>query len=192
MSRISLDGMLEKLSAGDSDAAALVFHTYEPVLRALVRRRLSPPLRAKFDSMDVVQSVWAEVLVGFRENRRAFSSRAHLRAFLARVTYNHFINHYRHHGFAIAHEQSLCDDEAPELLASDEPRPSEVAQADELWQKMLKLCPPSRREVLELKRQGLTSAEIAERTGLPERQIRRLLYDLAKRMATWSQASSAS
>jgi RNA polymerase sigma-70 factor (ECF subfamily) len=183
--------MLEKLSTGDSEAAALVFQTYEPVLRAMVRRRLSPPLRAKFDSMDVVQSVWADVLIGFRENRRAFASRAHLRAFLARVTYNHFINHYRHHGLAIAHEQPLYDDETPELPASDEPRPSEVAQADELWQNMLKLCPPSRREVLELKRQGLTLAEISSRTGFPERSIRRLLYDLAKRMSIPSQQSSA-
>jgi RNA polymerase sigma-70 factor (ECF subfamily) len=192
MSAVSLDTMLEKLSTGDSEAAALVFHTYEPILRAIVRRRLSPPLRAKFDSMDVVQSVWADVLIGFRENRRAFASRAHLRAFLTRVTYNHFIDHYRHHGLAIAHEQPLQDDESPELPASDEPRPSEVAEADELWHSLLKLCPPSRREVLELKREGLTLAEIASRTGMHEGSIRRLLYDLAKRMAARRQESSAS
>jgi RNA polymerase sigma-70 factor (ECF subfamily) len=192
MTTISLDAMLEKLSAGDAEAAALVFHTYEPVLRAMVRRRLSPPLRAKFDSMDVVQSVWADVLIGFRGNRRAFTSRAHLRAFLARVTYNHFINHYRHHGVAIARERPLHDEESTELPVSNQPRPSEVAQAEELWQDMLKLCPPSRREVLELKRQGLTLAEIASRTGLQERNIRRLLFDLAKRLAARSQQPSPS
>jgi RNA polymerase sigma-70 factor (ECF subfamily) len=192
MNGISLDTMLEKLSAGDPDAAALVFHTYEPILRAIVRRRLSPPLRAKFDSMDVVQSVWADVLIGFRENRRAFASQAHLRAFLARATYNHFINHYRHHGVAIALEEPLHDDESRDLPASDEPRPSEVAQADELWQNMLNLCPPSHREILELKRQGFTLAEIASRTALHEGSVRRLLYDLAKRLATRNQQSPAS
>ena len=52
------------------------------------------------------------------------------------------------------------------LAPSDQPRPSQVVQADELWSDLLEMCPPSHREVLELKRQGLPLAEIASRTGL--------------------------
>jgi RNA polymerase sigma-70 factor (ECF subfamily) len=190
MSAASLDTMMEKLSTGDSAAAERVFRDYEPFLRAMVRRRLTPPLRAKFDSMDVVQSVWADVLTGFREKEREFADRAHVRAFLARVTYNHFINHCRRHGPALEHEQPLYDDESPAMPPSGEPRPSQVVQADELWSNLLALCPPARREVLELKRQGLPLAEIASRTGLHEGSVRRLLYDLAKRLAAGNQPSS--
>jgi RNA polymerase sigma-70 factor (ECF subfamily) len=48
-----------------------------------------------------------------------------------------------------------------------------------LW----KQCPPAHREILVLKRQGFLLAEIAARTGLHEGSIRRILYDLARRMA---------
>jgi len=190
MSSASLDTMMEKLAIGDSEAAERVFRAYEPFLRAIVRRRLTPPLRAKFDSEDVVQSVWADVLKGFRERDREFADRKHLKAFLARVTYNHFINHCRQHGPAIEREQPLYDDEGPILPASDQPRPSEIVQAEELWSQLLELCPPARREILELKRQGLPLAEIARRTSLHEGSVRRVLYDLAKRLASRAQPSS--
>jgi DNA-directed RNA polymerase specialized sigma24 family protein len=64
-----------------------------------------------------------------------------------------------------------------------EARPSETAQADELWQQMLALCPPVHHRILKLKRQGLTLVEIAERTGLHEGSIRRILRQLARQMA---------
>ena len=92
MSSESLDTLLVKLTNGEESAAERVFRDYEPFLRAMVRRRLTPPLRAKFDSMDVVQSVWADVLEGYREGGWRFTDRDHLRAFLARVTYKP-INH---------------------------------------------------------------------------------------------------
>src|SRR5207302_24496 len=62
-----LDALLVKLSEGDTDAAAAVFRTYGPILRMVVRRQLSDRLRSKFDSLDVVQSVWVDFLRGFQE-----------------------------------------------------------------------------------------------------------------------------
>ena len=64
-------------------------------------RRLTPSLRTKFDSMDVVQSVWADVLGSYRAEGWQLNDRDHLRAFLARVTYNHFFQHCRRHGPAL-------------------------------------------------------------------------------------------
>src|SRR4051794_6110829 len=168
MSAETLDTLLVKLNGGEDEAAARIFRDYEPFLRAMVRRRLTPPLRAKFDSMDVVQSVWADVLEGYREGGWRFTDRDHLRAFLARGTDNHFSKHCRHHGPALGRERPLPEAESPALSAADQPRPSQVAQAGELWERMRDLCPPAHHELLELKRQGLAPAEIAARTGLHE------------------------
>jgi hypothetical protein len=49
MNTPSLETLLEKLAKGESEAAERVYRDYEPLLRAMVRRRLTPMLRAKFD-----------------------------------------------------------------------------------------------------------------------------------------------
>jgi RNA polymerase sigma-70 factor (ECF subfamily) len=179
----ALDTLLERLTRGEMDAAGEVYRTFEPVLRVMVRRRLSPRLRAKFDSNDVVQSAWADVLRGFRSEGWRFSDREHLRAYLARVTYNHLVNCCRRHAIMVEHEQPLSDDERPGLPPSPQPRPSELARADELWELLVGLCPPAHRNLLQLRRQGFALAEIAARTGLHESSVRRILYDLARRLA---------
>ena len=178
-----LDNLLQRLTRGEMDAAGEVYMTFEPVLRVLVRRRLTPRLRAKFDSRDVVQSAWADVLKGFREGAWQFTDREHLRAYLARVTYNHLVNFCRRHSLAIRHEQPLAGDEQPGLPPSAQPRPSELAQADELWKLLVGLCPPAHLNLLQLKRQGVPLADIAAQTGLHESSVRRILYDLARRLA---------
>jgi RNA polymerase sigma-70 factor (ECF subfamily) len=180
MSADSLDTLLLKLAHGEDAAAERVFREYEPLLRAMVRKRLTPPLRTKFDSMDVVQSVWADVLASYREEGWRFNDRDHLRAFLARVTFNHFFHQCRRHSHALEREHSLVGDEPQ---ASNQPRPSQVVQADELWESLVELCPPTHLEVLRLKREGLAVGEIASRTGLHEGSVRRILYELARRLA---------
>ena len=178
-----LDALLEKLCGGDAKAAEQVFLAYEPYLRMVVRRQLPARLRAKFDSIDVVQSVWADLLEGFQEAGWSFSSADQLRSFLVKVTRHRFIDHLRHHQRAIDFEQPLEDNDAAETVFSAQPRPSEVAQADDLWQQMLALCPPAHHELLRLKRDGKSLAEIAQQTGLHPSSVRRILYDLARDLA---------
>jgi RNA polymerase sigma-70 factor (ECF subfamily) len=182
MSSDSLDGLLERLTAGDPAAAEQVFLAYEPYLRMVVRRRLPSRLRSKFDSIDIVQSVWADVVHGFREAGWHFTNAAQLKAFLVKVTQNRFLDRVRKHGTAANREQSLNSANNHQSSSEETSRPSQVAQADELWQRMLRLCPPAHHELLRLKRQGCSLAEIAERTGLHESSVRRILYELARRI----------
>jgi RNA polymerase sigma-70 factor (ECF subfamily) len=183
MSAGPLDHLLEKLTSGDPQAAEEVFRTYEPYLRVVVRRQLPGPLRAKFDSVDILQSVWADLLHGFREAGWRFASTAQLRAFLVKVTRHRLIDRRRRHDTARAREQPLEGNDLDGLVGSREPRPSEVVQADDLWERMLALCPPAHHELLRLRRQGLPLAEIAARTGLHEGSIRRILRQLARELA---------
>jgi RNA polymerase sigma factor (sigma-70 family) len=183
MTHPPLDSVLKKLASGDPAAAERVFLAFEPYLRMVVRKKLPARLRAKFDSVDVVQSVWADVLRGFREADWRFADEAHLRAFLVKLTRHRFIDQLRRHRTAMARERPLGDlapaDEPPSLL----PSPSELAQADELGQRMLALCAPAHREIVQLRMRGIAVAEIATRTGLHVGSVHRILQDLACRVA---------
>jgi RNA polymerase sigma-70 factor (ECF subfamily) len=179
-----LGTLLEKLQSDDQLAAERAFVAYEPYLRRLVRRHIPPALQSKFDSCDIVQSVWAGLL-GNPDNRsRRFNNPAHLRAFLVKVTRNRFIDGWRKHRAALEQEQSLDQTSPRYIPAAPDPRPSEWAQAEELWQRMLSVCPPAYHEILRLRRAGLTLMEIAERTGLHEGSIRRIIRKVSRQVAT--------
>ena len=51
-----------------------------------------------------------------------------------------------------------------------------------MWEQLLAMAPPTHAEVLRLKRQGMSLAEIAAATGLHESSVRRILYDLARKL----------
>jgi RNA polymerase sigma factor (sigma-70 family) len=178
-----LDILLEKLRSGDDAAAGQVFRAYEPCLRMVVRRQLSPDLRAKFDSQDIVQSVWVHLLRGCRETGWRFADATHLRAFLVQLTRHRFIDHLRRHRGTLEREQPLTEGLPEDTLRDDGPRPDDTLEAAELWEQLLELCPPAHWEVLRLKRAGALTAEVAARTGLHEGSVRRILNDLSKRLA---------
>jgi RNA polymerase sigma factor (sigma-70 family) len=54
--------LLARARMGDSAAVAALYQAHARRVMAIVRRRLSPALRAKYDTMDLAQSVFVEVL----------------------------------------------------------------------------------------------------------------------------------
>ncbi len=176
------DSLLDRLSTGDAEAARHVFLTYEPYLRMVVRRQLTPALRSRFDSLDIVQSVWADLFSGFQAGRWQFTSPEQLRAFLVKVTRNRLIDRARQHQRFLNREQRLDEAELGKLTSRHTTEVGDQLEAEEIWQRLLTLCPPQHRGLLELKRQGHPLAEIADRMGLHESSVRRILYDLAARL----------
>ncbi|HEV3022140.1 MAG TPA: sigma-70 family RNA polymerase sigma factor, partial [Pirellulales bacterium] len=183
------DDLLERLATGDVEAAEEVYREYEPCLRLVVRRQLPNRLRAKFDSADVVQSVWVKVLDHLRRSKCSFPTADHLRAFLVKSTRNRLIDRVRQNRAAAAVERPLETPNSERMPASREPRPSEEAQADDLWMQMLAACPAAYHPLLELKRQGLPLAEVAQRTGMHVDSVRRILRKLARRFSVPSRAT---
>src|SRR5215510_11746517 len=178
-----LDDLLARLCGGDEAAAEQAFLAFEPYLRKAVRRQLPAPLRTRFDSTDIIQSVWADVLRGFREAGWRFTDADHLRGFLFVATRNRLIDRVRQHQKAAAREEPLREGDGQHSLPSPQPRPSEIAQAGDLWERILAHCPAEHRPILELRRQGYLLAEIAERTGLHPDSVRRILRTLARQQA---------
>ena len=183
MKTSSLDLLLERLCSGDDAAAEAAFLEYEPYLRRVVRRLLPQHLRPKFDSVDIVQSAWSDLLRGFRDAGWRFADVNQLRAFLVRAARNRFIDRYRQEDRAARRQESLADQDAERLPAARQATPSAEVQADDLWRRLLTLCPPEYQPVLLLKRQGLPTDEIAARTGMHPGSIRRILRQLACRLA---------
>jgi len=189
---LSFEQLLEQLNNGDYAAAERIFVAYESYLRLIVRRQISASLRAKFDSVDIVQSVWVDLLAGFRQAGWRFADPAQLRAFLIRTTRNRFIDRLRQHQHWLEREQPLAELADGVAPCSPEAAPSEEVQAREVWARLLKLCPPDHRDLLRLKQQGFSLAEIAERTGLHPGSVRRILSDLARRFARQSMTPAES
>lgn len=172
----------------DVEAVAAMFAAYAPYLRAIVRCQMSDQLRGKFDSVDVVQSVWVHVLRQIGRDGWPAHDERQLRALLATIARRRLITRVRRH----ATDQALAAaDELDALPEINQPRPSEIAQAGDMWQTMLDRCPAEHRPVLLLRREGLSIPEIAERTKLHEGSVRRILRRLASAMAMPEQPFSA-
>jgi RNA polymerase sigma-70 factor (ECF subfamily) len=175
-----LDVLLEKLTCGDTNAVEQVFRTYEPYLRMVVRRHLSPEMRARFDSLDIVQSVWAHMIKRFHQAGRRFADAAHLRSFLVQLTRHRLIDQLRRHRLSLERERPIDGTGLEEWLLADGPQPADVVEADEVWEQLLELCPA---QILRLKREGALTGEVAARTGLNEGSVRRILGILSRRLA---------
>lgn len=186
-----LNKLLTQLTSGDDAAAAEVFVKYEPYLRMVVRKNLTPSLRTKFDSMDIVQSIWADLIRGFREAGWRFVDAQHLRAFLVQLTRNRFIDRIRRHRTALAREQSMEPSGQQMKLLANDPKAEQVAEAEELWGQIMELCPVEHREILQMKRAGAATADVAARTGLHEGSVRRILCGVADKLAQKQQRSES-
>src|SRR5262249_11543984 len=143
---------------GDADALEQVFLAFEPGLHNWVKRHLTTPLRSKLDTSDIILATWADVLRHIRGSGR-FTDADHFRRFLYILMRNRMIDFIRQQGREMEIVGSLEDAEGDRAFSSPDPSPSEVAQAGELWQRIVDLCPPEHRPILELRRAGHTLGE---------------------------------
>lgn len=170
--------VLGQINRGEVEAAEALFEAYTPYLRAIVRRQLSDRLRAQFDSADVVQSVWVQVVRQLGRDGWPVHNEDQVRALLATIARRRLVDRVRKH--ARHADGGETWDDAP---TARDAKPSEVAQADDVWDEMLRACPPEHHAVLRMKREGLLLNEIAARTGLHEGSVRRILRQVARRLA---------
>jgi DNA-directed RNA polymerase specialized sigma24 family protein len=176
-----IDALLERLHSGDGATADRVYREFEPLLRRIVRGRLSTRVRGRFDSDDVVQSAWISILSGLRDGRWKFRDAGHLRSFLVRIA---LFRLYDRAGAAIEE----CGREVPlpdsgRDRAGGDPSPSEHVRAAEVWERLLAVCPPEHHTILHGRRAGESCEEIAAKTGHHPGSVRRILRQLARRVA---------
>src|SRR5260370_14350709 len=130
--------LLKEIQEGSEEAARTFLDKYGSYILKVIRRRLSPRLRSKFDSSDFLQDTWASF---FRDPPppEAFSEPEALIAFLAQMARNKVDQTNRQRlerrRYANKRENSL-DGSArfqARVLEGIDPTPSEVAVAKEKW-----------------------------------------------------------
>ncbi len=198
----SLSDLLRRLKSGDDTAATLILERYESQVRLVVRRCLPRVLRSRFDSQDIMQSVWRSFFQRLRgepveddhglvqpppgDPSLVFGDSSQLFAFLSRMAKNKVIDQYRRETAQKAdiHRQCTMSDENGQEMdpASPGETPEElVTAADELshWRS---LVPKNRQVLIDMKAYGLSSKEIGDQLGISERTVQRVFEDLRLRL----------
>jgi RNA polymerase sigma factor (sigma-70 family) len=173
--------LLRRARAGDDDAIHDFLSQFEQEVRTMVRSRLPKKLRTQFDSTDFAQTVWQSFFVD--SGCRQFDSIEHLRRYLFGMVRNKVSEQHRRltrtEKYDLSREERLYvrrgDREVPREVMSPEPSPSQEVQATDRMAQLTAGRSPLEIEVLRLRHQGLTFEEIAQRTGINERKVRRLI-----------------
>jgi RNA polymerase sigma-70 factor (ECF subfamily) len=175
--------LMERVRAGSHDAARELYDRYSDAIRRVVRRRLHQRLRPHYDSLDFLQDVWASFFVA-PEEVFTFEDPDSLIRCLAGIAYRKvalaFRRRFQTAKRDVNREQPLDGGRAADPPTRG-PTPSQVAMANERWERLLAGQSESCRVMLEMLRQGHSHTEIAARTGLHPKMIQRLLHKMSQR-----------
>lgn len=174
-----LPALLARARAGDAAAADELCRKVGPAVLAAVRRNLHPGMRARYDSIDFVQDVWASVLVDADPDQR-FDSPEQVVGFFTQVARNKVAGTTRQR-FAGQTDNIQREDprgsDGPEPPAADA-TPSQWAVAGERWDRLLAQFPPGHRVILSRLRDGYSQEDIAAATGLSLSTVNRVVRRL--------------
>ena len=174
-----LPPLLERLAAGDEDAAREVHRRYTPRLIALARRQLTPAVRRRVDPESVVQSVYRSFFERARDGEIAPGEWDDLWGLLALITLRKCSNRVRFHC-------QECRDVGREVvprgdgsglswhLAAPEPTPVEAAVLHETMAAVFAGLGERERRIIEGLLQGHTVEEVRRWVGCGERTVRRV------------------
>lgn len=179
--------LLDGLRAGSDESVRELIDRYGQHIHRIVRRRLNQALRARFDSQDFVQAVWASFFA--HSSRIAdFDTPDEMIAFLATVAGNKVSDECRRNLKAqkrnVNRERSLhgTTDSCRIEPTDRSPTPSEVAIAAEQFEQLTSGQPSHYRRMVELRAEGATYEEVAQELGVSERNVRRIFRRLEQRV----------
>lgn len=180
------DELVAGLRAGEPRAARRFWTTYGPLLHDVAERRLAGALRRRVGPEDVVQSVCRTFLRRAQGGELALDDAERLWHLLCAIAIAKVREAARFHGRqkrAVGAEAGH-EPGAPELppMVASEPTPEAALLADELENAIMALEGEAR-DIVILKVQDLTNDEIAQRLGISERTVRRIITKVREQLA---------
>jgi RNA polymerase sigma factor (sigma-70 family) len=176
--------LMRRVAAGSQGAAGALVERYGAHILRIVRRKLNGRLRAKFDSADFVQAVWASFFA-LPLDRYNFEESEALVGFLFHLARNKVVEAVRQRlqtqKYNVNREHALDGREVSDAdtIVAREPSPAEIAIAREEWARLLAGQPEHYKQILEGLRDGETQQSIARHLGLNERTVRRVIRKIA-------------
>jgi RNA polymerase sigma-70 factor (ECF subfamily) len=166
--------------AGDQDAARRLFDQYVDRLVALARGRISQRLAGRVDPEDVVQSVFRTFFIRVKAGQFTIEDQDDLTKLLVRITVHKTLRQVEFHDAAKRStnqevRQGSADHEQLAQLLDREPTPDEANAFLDQLEHFLEKRTPFERQILELKMQGYSNEEIAQKLGTYDRKIRRVM-----------------
>jgi RNA polymerase sigma-70 factor (ECF subfamily) len=177
--------LLDRIRAGDQQAAADLVRRYEPALRRTVRARLRDrQLRRLVDSTDICQSV----LLGFFERLKlgeyTIDEPDQLLKLLTVMARNRLINQALHQQAARRDRRRLAPGPVEKWQVSARgSSPSQHVETQELVQKAHELLTTQEQHVLELRKEGQEWTAIASQVGKTPEALRKHLGRTLARVA---------
>lgn len=179
--------LMDRLRAGEPEAATQVFQRFARQLLSLARGQLDRMVRRKIDPEDVLQSVFESFFRRHADGQFQLENWDGLWGMLVVLT-------VRKCGRRIGYFHAACRDvqrELPPPPASEEkedaweaiarePTPAEAAMLTETVEHLLRRLEGRERQVLVLSLQGYSVAEISAQIGRTERTVQRVLERVRK------------
>lgn len=175
-----LSDLLKQIAAGDDAALMQLLQRYEAQLRVAARVLLGPKLRAQMDSLDLVQSVHRVLLPGLRDGKYDVSTLDKLLALARTVVRNKVIRNWRR----VQREQATRSKKAatdPENRGAIDD-PAHAILTEDLKRSILSGLSGLDRQLVELRIQGYSTGEIAQRLNCDPHALRARLSRLRQRL----------
>ena len=173
--------LMARVRDGSQDAAWELVARYSELVVRSVRKRLPDDLRRAFDSDDFAQIAWATF---FRHPSRVsrLETPGEFVRFMATVAANKVRMEVRKRCVRQKHNvnRERAHDSALELQAGSDPTPSQFAIARERWFRLMEGRPARHQEVIRLRFLSHTMQEIANKLGMNEGSVRRILRNVCR------------
>jgi RNA polymerase sigma factor (sigma-70 family) len=185
--------LVERLRGGDPRAAEELFARYAQRLTRLAEQHLSRKLAARLDGTDVVQSVFRTFFRRTAAGEFRIDDSDAIWRLLVRITLQKARAKGRHHTAgprAVAAEEPGGGAALLAQAVAHEPGPLEAAVLVDEIEGVLHGLPPLYCNLLELRLQGHTVVDAAERLGVSRRTVHRALALLQQRLARRAAAGS--
>jgi RNA polymerase sigma factor (sigma-70 family) len=188
----SFRALIDRVRAGDEQAAAELVRHYEPAIRRAARVRLvDTRLNRLLDSMDICQSVMASFFVRAALGQFDLDTPDQLLRLLATMTRNKLVGHVKGQAAArrdfrrLTAAQGAHDGEPDGIaqIAGQYPTPSRDVAARELLDEALRRLSPDERRILDFREQGGQWAQIATELGSSPEALRKRFVRAVDRVA---------
>jgi RNA polymerase sigma factor (sigma-70 family) len=167
--------LLNRVQAGSDEAVEELIEVYGPLILLVTRGLLRKQFRARYDSQDFVQAVWA-TLFGMTAPWQRFAHPTDLAGFLTTLARNKVLEEMRRRKNALSKgDRSIDQQWMDRRLAARQPTPSQFVVAKERWEQINEDEPEQNRDILSLRYEGENNSEIARRLNMNESTVRRIV-----------------